>query len=252
MKISIVLFLFAVLFLTSCRSSFNGYRVFEVRSDNVKVKNEQLAFENDTILITYNFWNQYGYMQISIFNKLNIPIYVDWKKSSFIANDYKYNYWNDEEFSEESSVAVNRSYLSNDYKLLSQDPQITKNIGSQVSSSSRIKPERVTFLPPKSYCNKHKFPLYSYIDIFTENSKLAEKDTTVSGKKIYYEAVNYQKQTSPLSFRNYITISISEDFKTESAFDHSFYISKYMILSQKYLDYIPFMPKYRFYVENKY
>ena len=36
-------------------------------------------------------------MTFTIFNKLDIPIYIDWKKSSYIDNSVKLNYWVDEE-----------------------------------------------------------------------------------------------------------------------------------------------------------
>jgi hypothetical protein len=54
------------------------------------------VFENDSIKITYNFWAKNGAMAFDFYNKLNIPLYFDWKKSAFIPNDKMVSYWQDE------------------------------------------------------------------------------------------------------------------------------------------------------------
>ena len=87
----LLLAIIAVLFLISCRPTY----VFYVKS-NTKSNDSLFVFENDTIRITYHLWQNRGRMHFAIYNKLDVPIFLDWKNSSFIMNDVPKQYWEDE------------------------------------------------------------------------------------------------------------------------------------------------------------
>jgi hypothetical protein len=65
----------------------------QIKSNN----DRSFKFENDSIEINYSFWADKGIMSFSLTNRLPIPIYIDWKKSNFISNNDKFNYWDGEE-----------------------------------------------------------------------------------------------------------------------------------------------------------
>ena len=68
--------------------------------------NKENSFENDTVRIAYSFWSENGSYSFSVYNKLNVPLYIDWKKSSLVKNNDKLNYWSDEILTKSSSKRI--------------------------------------------------------------------------------------------------------------------------------------------------
>ena len=62
-------------------------------STNCPKIGQYFEYENDTISVTYSFWEMNGTIEMLIRNKLNQPIYIDWKKCSFITGETKHDYW---------------------------------------------------------------------------------------------------------------------------------------------------------------
>ncbi len=63
--------------------------LMDVRSTNCPKIGQYFEYENDTISVTYSFWEMNGTIEMLIRNKLNQPIYIDWKKCSFITGETK-------------------------------------------------------------------------------------------------------------------------------------------------------------------
>ncbi len=166
------------------------------------VTNQEDYFENDTIKVIYSFWSEHGTFSFSIYNKLNVPIYIDWKKSSFIKNNDKLNYWNDETLTKTVSKGGSRSTVSySGYSLLT-------SIGG-ISNSTSVKPEQITFIAPKSTIYKIQFKLHP------------EED-----KRFRVDSIEYNESNTPVFFRNFMTLSTSDKFEKEFYIDNGFYVSK--------------------------
>lgn len=73
MKFTLLYFLTIVIF--SCKT----VQVINVANTNLK-KDNYLVYENDSIKITYDLWYHHGLVSFVIYNKLDIPLYIDWKK----------------------------------------------------------------------------------------------------------------------------------------------------------------------------
>ena len=153
-KIVCLILLFAS--LESCSKYSN---IYEIKPQSALIKDkEYLEFENDTVKITYSFWGKAGVMSYTIFNKMNIPIYIDWKKSSVVKNEQKYDYWVDEintKSKSQSTGSSNSSLYYGGYNLF--------NYNLVKSESKSIKPERVTFLSPKSSVTRMQSILYNLV-----------------------------------------------------------------------------------------
>ncbi len=48
--------------------------------------------ENDTVRISYRFWGENAPVTITIYNKLDEPLYVDWGRSALIIDDVATTY----------------------------------------------------------------------------------------------------------------------------------------------------------------
>ena len=70
------------------------------------------VFSNDTVRIEYDFWWKGGYMQYTVYNKLPIPLFVDWKNSSFIDDGAISPYWSDKTTTRSTGSAVTVSGVS--------------------------------------------------------------------------------------------------------------------------------------------
>lgn len=127
----------------------------QVFNTNSSIKTNDKGFyiyENDSLKITYSFWKEKGLMTFSIFNKLDEPLYIDWKKSSYIDNSVKLNYWVDEE---KSKALISYGSYFYDGPLLKPGYTISSTDGA--SFSSIVKVERITFIPPKSNYYRSQF-----------------------------------------------------------------------------------------------
>jgi hypothetical protein len=75
--------LISLIFLISL-SSCSFIQLFEVSSQNLNNSGQYFEFENDSVRIIYDFYSKGGTMSFLIINKMKVPLYIDWRKSSFI------------------------------------------------------------------------------------------------------------------------------------------------------------------------
>jgi hypothetical protein len=206
----------ALILLTSCKSYV---QVYETKAVNSVLQNECFVYENDSLKITYTFWAQNGVLAFAVYNKLDKPIYLDWKKSAYINNSVKLNYWNDE--SQTNTI----SYGNFSYNGPSVKPGQIAGNNNNLSTTNTIKLERITFIPPKSNFFKSQFKILPFPIKLDINTAYSEENLYNDNKiKTKVFTINYTKENTPLAFRNYLTFSYSEDFKAEFYVDNEFYI----------------------------
>jgi len=240
-----------VAFTLSARS-YPAYQIFEVQSTNCQLQDGYLRYENDTLRVVYMFWSEHGTMGIHIHNKSELPIYIDWKKCSFIVGEAKKDYWEDVTVTsstgsstrigsaQEQGAAI-ASYWSTYFLSGSSWQSATANtrwmqqtFASSVSTIS--KPERITFIPPHVTIGQAAYALMpegvslhgdasvrgSLVDV------IGSDGYHLSTIKIKIISSQFGVANSPLSFRSYLTYSLDEQFRTEVHVDSYFYVSAMM------------------------
>lgn len=220
--------IFTVILFSSCSKSF--IQIFDTATTNAKSSEGFWVFETDTIKVTYEFWASKGVMSFSVFNKIDKPIYIDWKNCSFIYNSNKLNYWVDEQQS--ALLSYYGGYYYNGPLI---KPGYSINEGVQASASTTVKPERITFIPPKSFYYRSQFYLMP-VDYFKIDRKKAIKSVVARNDKpkkqtTVYE-MNFDNSTTPLKFRNYLAFSFTENATNFYFIDNEFYLT-----SLKEMDY---------------
>lgn len=212
-------FAWLILLIVGCTSYT---QVFETKTTNTQLEDGFYVYETDTIKITYNFWANKGLFSFAIYNKLSKPIYVDWKKSAYIDNSVKLNYWVDAETTNAQTYYGN--YLYNG-PAKGVDFIVSESIAT--SSSTSVKMERITFIPPKSNYIRSQFYIlpaeYFRLPFDTKFSLVPKNDDINEMTKVYEKSYSYED--SPLIFRNFIAFSDTEDFEQEYYADNEFYIS---------------------------
>ena len=203
-------------------------------SSSIKTDTEGFyVYENDSLKITFNFWKTKGVMAFSIYNKLNRPLYVDWKKSSYIDNSVKLDYWVNEETS--NAITIYGSYF---YAGPLLKPGFVVNKGASLSSTTTVKVERITFIPPSSNYFRSQFyilPISYYpLGNKAKSEEVSRNDKLKKKTKIF--RADFSKENSPLVFRNYLTLSTSEDFETEFYVDNEFYIDEIFEMDKRHFE----------------
>ena len=199
-------------------------QVYDVKSTNTTIKENQFVFENDTVMINYSFWAEKGVMAFSIYNKLDKPIFVDWKNSSFVTNNNKLDYWRDE-------IDINSLSFNASYSYLKENPMVSPILitkGASISNSKVTKPERITFIPPKSNYYRYQFCLslnYFRLDTNYKDSVVNYKYEDNASVKYPYSFITYDYKNSPVKFRNYIAFKFAENATDYVYIDNSFYVS---------------------------
>lgn len=236
----LVILIISVASLISCRSYVQVFKTEPLK--NISVKNNVYYYENDTILVKYYFWSDGGVFTFGITNKLEIPIYIDWKKSSFIKDFQKYPYWQDRETT--NSISVNStvsSSITNHFLNLNpfdgassilrqktgESISSTQSIGVTKGRMEMVREERITFIPPHATIVKSTYTINGEAYFFATNSnyeKVPRNDNPKKKTKVYSQKFNLNN--SPIVFSNFLSYSLTEDFKEEAYINNSFYLSE--------------------------
>ncbi|GAB4047634.1 hypothetical protein [Spirosoma litoris] len=214
MKRLALLLLFSVIFL-GCMPTV---QVVTLRGSNVNPVSEGLVLDNDTLTLRYNFASERGEMQVSVVNKLNKPLYIDWKRSSFIIGQKTFDYWYD-------VANVNLSSSGYIYRY-------GKSNFSSINSSTEgtiSKDNPISFIPPHTKAIKRQFIVFPNGTVPMPGMPIVSQEqarwSANSKKTITVRAYTYLPEQSPLHFRNYLTLSVDKDFKTEFYIDTQFWAS---------------------------
>jgi len=193
--------------------------------------------ENTDLKLSYDMWAENGVMYFSVFNKSDNPVYIDWKRSVFIYNDWKNDYWVEKSTTENFLVPVGSG----------------KNVTYERKSSTVIS-ERYTFIPPHTYVsvpmtykiantnlttNTVTSPDGKTTVTLTDNLKLdktAQKvqiPSTTSKSTVNAFEKTFTADNTPGRFRNFLTYSYDEKFATEKTIENEWYVSKYTQMKSK-------------------
>lgn len=213
-----------ILSLQSCR-----YVQVVTLAGNNSMLEKNLVFENDSVKIIYDIWAHQGILSFSIYNKMNRPLYIDWKKCSYILNNSKkLDYFVDFEKSEQLSYYQGYLYRG-----------LFGGIGSSsvgVGTQTTVKSEKITFIPPKSYIVSSKFKLttgqFELLNPMIEEVPNSWKPNSKKPTKI--KRLDFTNQEdSPEKFRNFLTFSTSEKFESEFYVENSFWVSQIFEMKRK-------------------
>jgi hypothetical protein len=217
----ILLIAISALCLSACQQEY--MQIVETKSTNTKLDNNNCyVYEDATVKMTYLFWHDQGTMSFSVYNKTDMPLYIDWSRSSLILNGSKMNYWvsnNDEE----ASLYYGKYYYKG--PIMAPGYNLSAEVGVS-SSNGANNIEKITFIPPKSNYYRTQFRLMS--EEFIELDKTKYETVTSNEdekKKTKVYSAQYDKNNTPLDIRNYIAISKSEKAENPTFVENEFYIS---------------------------
>lgn len=215
--------LLLILVLSLSTSGCISYQILQASSSSphmeLDTKSNTLVFNNDSIAIYYSFWREKGTMAFQLINLLDVPVYIDWRKSSYISGMEKFDYWTDQTLVEGNATTSTNGFI-NKKGILPDFSSVSNTNFSQTIT----KIERITFLPPQTSITISKFFLKPSGKYNLVSDKVQNIKSEHSKKSI--QVVKCSKEDTPLTFRNYISWSLTEDFSTEYHVDNVFYVTK--------------------------
>ena len=235
------------LILNGCSTAY--FQLYKTQSNDVITSDNGLIFEQPDIKVIYNFWDNFGNSTFLLYNKTDSTIYVDLSKSHLIINSIAYTYFRNRTFTESASVSLsassafttyyinetskgdinNSSYRFGDYINSNKKSNFVSNsTGSYITTGGKAtnsksfsvgyQEEKIICIPPKSgkiidgyFLNKD---LVRHCDLFIYPSSKKQK------------TVSFDKENSPLTIKNVITYSYSEDNKNLKIVSNEFWIEE--------------------------
>ncbi|OQP51760.1 hypothetical protein A4H97_26480 [Niastella yeongjuensis] len=194
MQKSLHLVLLLIPFCISC----NRYQYSTISSPQLE-KNDrnELVFENDTLVMVYNFMGPDLGPTIFIENKLMEPVYIDWRGSALVVNGHTYS-----------------------YAAIELDPH-----GNVVDGSGSA---TVDYISPRGTLNKTPLVLSQRYSTSIPREQLLKTTYTAAGYSYPVKTAIFTEATSPLRFRSDITYLVGSLKSEPRYFEHRFYVSGMM------------------------
>ena len=203
------------LFFYSCAE----YQYLTVSGVDITKNNKQeFVVENDTLELTYHFKDDNGKILISVFNRTNEPLVVDWWKSAITIDEKVYSYYNPN--------AILSARVSSD-TLLSGTSMNGGIYLADVNGDVHLN-ETSQFIPSNARINKEMIVL-SIDTLKNLPEHIAYKDTISLPNNLVlkYKRMSFEQGQSPLKFRSYITFRIGKGHdETELSIENRFYVSE--------------------------
>lgn len=209
MRTTIPLSYLLILFVSCTR-----YQYATISSQHLTMNDKQeFVAENDTLRLIYNFNGEDAPINLTIENKLNVPVYIDWRQSSLIVNDKAVSYVPDH--IQLSGLISTSGYRSTSYTSSSG------TIDAKVAM-----PPVVDFIPPHSYINKNPMGITNRSVILPDSTLHREKVSSTDGTFYYIKRATFTETSSPLKFRSYLTMTVGEAAGRPVVVEHVFYVSE--------------------------
>lgn len=198
-------FLLLSLSFTSCVQ----YQYLTIDGENI-AKNENRVFvvENDEVKLTYGFTGYRGAVNISVFNKTNEPIEINWKKSALILNDNATSYF---------SPSVNITGQAR------TDSSLFFSTNSTFQAQGMIPPE-IEFIPPNAAISRQLIQLPVYSFPYSDKDLNKRSFWAADGRRLSYKQQEFTRENSPLRFRSYVYLQNKSG--KEISLNHWFYVSE--------------------------
>lgn len=196
------------IFLISCSSTYFYSKLKTETPEIFQVDNGDFVFENDSLWIAHSFNGEDAPILITVYNKMDKPLYVDWGKSALIVQD------------EATTYHKNVGQINSSANTTSYDYGYVSDSYSDIQGSISY-PDNISFIPPRTKVSKSSLRLNLDIrdmeEIYQTDS-IKQKNRSKSVKR-----VEFTPENSPLRFTSYLTVYTQPN--SPMVFEQDFYMS---------------------------
>ena len=220
----------------SCSQNF--YQVYTMDSNDLKMQDNSLLFENADCQVSYNFWSDGGHVSFAFKNKTDKDIFINMNESFLVVNGNAHNYFEAKTYTYGSAYATTIGYGESLGVSLSGNTGIWANkqytdsagVAASVQSRSAImntvsrKEQEIVCIPANSFKTFSKFCLSPVIyqkcvkkvDFPSNRASLAKFDST----------------NSPIIMNNRLTYGFNND-AMDKHIDNVFWLGEIENFSEK-------------------
>jgi hypothetical protein len=199
-----------LVFFSSCT-----YQYFTLSADALsKNANNDFVVENDTLKLTYRFSGDHGPVQITIFNKTEKPLEIDWRKSALIMNGKSYGYYS-------PNLYLSGNVRPDTLRSLLNSSSLYANVSADIHVN-----EPSQFIPPRAAISKVPFTLPVHSVSLQGGQLKKETYKTVMEIPIKYKKAEFSAAQSPVAFRSYLSFNYSGDPEKQFSTEQQFYVSE--------------------------
>jgi len=204
--LTLITVLLGLICFSSCAPSWQYITLdsHEVTKDTSK----RFTWENDTLSLMYNYNGYGGPVWLSITNKTDKPMYVNWKKSAII------------------NLGYSRSLYQPNVKMAGSFDavRVYGETAGRLAGSFSV-PEGMDFIPPHSNISK-TLDLTIFRTAVNKDQLKGDPQTLRGAKTVpptIYQMYTYDQLSSPVQFKSYLTFVFDTDNAKEFAVSHAFY-----------------------------
>ena len=176
--------------MLSCSSTYIYSTLDNANREIVKTETGDFFYENDSLWISYSFRGERAPIQITVFNKLEKALFIDWKKSLLVYNGIKHSFQRAEIVftgNEQGEPYVNNASVS-----------------KQWMDNTLKTPQHVSYIPPLTLVSCRTFDLTFDLGRYrrTELNDITLKDK--KGKNRKEKGLIFTYSDSPLQLSSYV------------------------------------------------
>lgn len=224
-RILFVLSVVALFSLSSCSSYY--YSVLE-SNDTIGEKNGNRDFviENDSVFISYCFYGEDAPISITVYNKMDEPLFVDWQRSALIIDDVATSY-----YQEKAPIqGQTESSYSGDAYRWNRNYSLTDGYSAGSFAGEIALPKGGSFIPPKSKVESIPLRLSNFpFDRIPKDQYIKQKFAKSNSSVVTVRVKNFTEEDTPLAFRSYLSLYTADQDNGKrkySTFESSFYVSQ--------------------------
>lgn len=216
--------------LASCKSYY--YQVYDVSSNNLKMQDNSLVYENEDCKVLYNLWSNNGKLKFAILNKTDKDIFVNMGQSFYVVNGQAVDYYQGRTFTSQSydeytNMGASVTGNANGSGLWGngvyyEDAQALVNAKSvrtvkAVANSITSKEKEIVCIPAKCY------KVFSYYSVNPDRVVTCERSKDYPSGT--YQVGTYTQASTPMSFKNRIAYGFTKNDVADKHIDNDFWIS---------------------------
>lgn len=215
----------ALFSMTSCSSYY--YSILE-SNDTIGGKNEDKDFviENDSVFISYCFYGEDAPVSITVYNKMDEPLFVDWQRSALIIDDVATSYYQGKAPIEGQTES---SYSGSSYKW-NRSYDFTDGYSNGAFAGEIALPKGVSFIPPKSKIKSTPLRLTNFpFDRIPKEEFVKQKFAKSNQDVVNVHVKKFTEEATPLSFRSYLSLYTAEPETAKRnymSYESSFYVAE--------------------------
>ncbi|PKL85187.1 MAG: hypothetical protein CVV22_09160 [Ignavibacteriae bacterium HGW-Ignavibacteriae-1] len=202
-------FLLATLILISCSSSNFYYQLYEIDSNDLKISQEKVEYENSDVMLTFDFWAQNGKSNIQIYNKTDYDVIIDLEHSHLIVNNLAVPYYEERVHSYSDTKSEEKTENTSKGSAVSSEYMSTSTV--EIPATKKI------IIPPKSFKMINGLELNNQLNM---NCNLIRYPSRREINTQYF-----QEAHSPYVYRNILTYSLMESVPVTKKVENRFWVS---------------------------